>query len=622
MIIGKILDSKYEILELIGQGGMARVYKARDKRLNRDVAVKVLKNEFADNEQFLKKFLREAQADAKLAHPNIVNVYDVGVEGGYYYIVMEYIDGKTLNNFIKTNKKIPAQETVNLILQIAAGLQHAHKNNIIHRDIKPHNILLTSAKTPKVADFGIARAITSSTVTATEEALGSVHYISPEQARGGFLDERSDLYSLGIMMYEMLTGELPFNGETPVAVALKHVQNNVPSPKDKVKTIPESLNQIVLNLTRRKPDDRYQNTDDLIADLKKISGNFDVDIQPTYNAQDFPEQLISKEDRKTSKIDGKKKSVFKNKKFLLYTATGLVVLGIMAYAVIIGYLGKKIEVPNVVGMSIEEASSELAKAGLKYEISDKTFSKDIEKDIIISQTPEGSEYIRANIPVKLEISMGPSTASIPDVKGKYEKEAQSILTNAGFVVKEIIYKNNDEYKSGTVFDQNPAGNTEAKEGTEVTLYISKGKDSVSMPKVTGMTLASARTTITDSGLIVGNITYEPSDSFAKDTVIRQTPTAFSEVSKNSRVDLVVSQGKLVSKTITINLANYTSGISGDTVSVRVDLMDTSGDNVTTVYAQNNNKNDVINVTMQGVGNKIYKLYINGTEKYSGVISFS
>lgn len=540
MMIGKTLDGKYEITELIGQGGMAKVYKATDTRLHRNVAVKVLKEEFADNEQFLKKFLREARADAKLTHPNIVNVYDVGAENGVYYIVMEYVDGDTLKRYIKNKKHISAKETVEMVLLIAAGLSHAHKNGIIHRDIKPHNILLTADKIPKIADFGIARAITSSTMSATEEALGSVHYVSPEQARGGFLDERSDLYSLGIMMYEMLTGELPYDGDSPVAIALKHVQNNVPSPKDKIKNIPEGLNQIVLNLTRRKPDDRYQNAEELIGDIRKLASDLYTEIKPTYILKDYS---VEKGPEHMGLIKKKSKSpLYSTKTKLLFSGAVVVFIGVLLFAVLNDYFAKKVTVPDLSAMTYDQAVVELGKLDLKVQVSSRQSSNDVEKDYIITQYPEAGESVRVNTVVKLVVSNGPNLIEVPDVVGLYEKEATSKLTNAGFVVSQIIYEFNDDYELGKVYQQNPSSGLEVKEGSSVTIYVSKGKDTVIMPKLTGVSLSEAKSLIDQSGLIYGEVSYETSSTYAKDIVMAQSPSAYAQVDKNTRVNLVVSLG--------------------------------------------------------------------------------
>jgi serine/threonine-protein kinase len=616
-MIGKILDGKYEIVELIGQGGMAKVYKAVDNRLHRNVAVKVLKEEFADNEQFLKKFLREARADAKLTHPNIVNVYDVGTEGGVYYIVMEYVDGDTLKRYIKSKKHMSPKETVEMVLAIAAGLSHAHKNGIIHRDIKPHNILLTSYKTPKIADFGIARAITSSTMSATEEALGSVHYVSPEQARGGFLDERSDLYSLGIMMYEMLTGELPYDGDSPVAIALKHVQNNVPSPKDKIKIIPDGLNQVVLNLTRRKPDDRYQNAEELIADIRKLAVDLYAEIKPTYILKDYS---VEKEPPHTGIVKKISRSpLYTTKTKLLFAGAIVVFIGVLLFAVLNDYFAKKVSVPDLSAMTYDQAVVELGKLDLKYQVSSRQSSNDVEKDYIISQYPEAGETVRVNTVVKLVVSNGPNLIEVPDVTDLYEKEATSKLTNAGFTVSQIIYEYNDDYELGKVYQQNPSAGLEVKEGSSITIYVSKGKDTVIMPKLTGYSLSEAKSLIAQSGLIYGEVSYEPSSTYDKDIVMSQSPSAYAAVDKNTRVNLVVSLGPETAKTVTFHLSSYTSDVSGSTVSVEIYLSNYSG-GTDLVYDQTRGKNDTINVTFTGAGTKTYTLYINGVQKTSGSVT--
>lgn len=625
-MIGMKLDDKYEILELIGQGGMACVYKAHDLRLDRFVAVKVLKAEFMDNEQFLKKFLREAQADAKLAHPNIVNVYDVGSENGTYYIVMEYIDGKTLKDYIRAQKRIPPEECAELCVQIADALRHAHENNIIHRDIKPHNILMTSGKIPKVADFGIARAITSSTITATQEALGSVHYISPEQARGGFLDERSDLYSFGIMMYEMLTGELPYEGETPVAVALQHVQNDVPSPKNKVKGLPDNICQVVLNLTRRKPDDRYQNAQEVIDDLNKIIQEPSSVIAPTYSAaaEDALRKKVKPERTRisTAKNDRRRKSGM----LIGWIMTACVLLFGLSYYALTHWF-KKVEVPPLANTTLSAAVLELEKVGLHHE-EERIYDLEIPKDVVISSTPEAGTIMRVGEHVKLLVSNGPKIGEIPDVTSNSQLVAESRIHDEGFVVEAIIRVNSDEYMDGTVCDQSPKGGVKAIEGTGVTLYISKGKDTVIVPRVIGKSLQDGKDELTSNNLIAGTVTYEISDSVEKGKIVRQSVTAYTEVEKNTVVDLVVSLGGVVTKTMTFDLSQYTAAIPDNpdgttgSVEVKVVVCDTDGSNSSGVYSNTCLKNESITVEFKGVGSKIYKLYINEEEKYSGVIIFS
>ncbi|MFA0815862.1 MAG: Stk1 family PASTA domain-containing Ser/Thr kinase [Anaerofustis sp.] len=621
-IIGKILDEKYEIVELIGQGGMAYVYKAMDLRLHRYVAVKVLKSEFMDNEQFLKKFLREAQADAKLTHPNIVNVYDVGIEDGYYYIVMEYVDGDTLKSLIKVNQKLTLQLTVEIVLAVAAGLAHAHKNEIIHRDIKPHNILMTSSHVPKVADFGIARAINSSTVTATEEALGSVHYISPEQARGGFLDERSDLYSLGIMMFEMLTGQLPYDADTPVAVALKHVQNNVGSPSDIDKEVPLNISQIVLNLTRRKPEDRYQNADALIADLRKLQADPTAMIEPTYAVAMNPSKKTSQGKTKapTNVSDKKWKKLFHNKRFMVSMLVGIVCLGIIAVIVFADVLGEKVSVPNVVGMTMEEASLQLSKVGLTYD-TDEQFSSDVAKGSVISQTPNADEMVRTSEVIQLVISLGPETSQVPNVVGMSYAEATAAIKSAGFTVGTENYEFNDNYESGYIYDQNPSGGILTTEGTSITIYVSKGKDNVTVPNLIGKSLDDAKSQITSAGLAVGTVSQEVNNSYPAGQVIKQSPTAYSSVAKNTTINLTVSLGSEKTVTQTFDLSKYVSGFSD--VEVQVNMMDdSSGTNSVSVYDKTCSPSQKITVTFTGAGVKYYELIIDGESKTTGKINFN
>ncbi len=624
---GVILDGKYEIQELIGQGGMADVYKARDTRLNRDVAVKILKQEFMDNEQFLKKFLREAQADAKLAHANIVNVYDVGSEEGMYYIVMEYIDGDTLHEYIKHKKRIPQDECLELMLYIATAIEHAHSKGIIHRDIKPHNILMTSRGIPKVADFGIARAITSSTITATQEALGSVHYISPEQARGGFLDERSDLYSLGILMYEMLTGTLPFEGETPVAVALQHVQGSVPSPKKTVKSLQSNICQVVLNLTRKKSDERYQSSKDLIADLNKLIYDKNAEIAPTYHDENLPapqkKKIISENiiptPRRLKSMTKKKIAVFSAIAVLLVM---LVVGGVYYYSVV----NAKVPVPYVVGKSVNEAELELAKFDFRTQIRREN-NATIAKDIVITQSPSGGTDLKKGDTVTLIVSEGPDVRIVPDVTSYSEIVATKTLTEAGFVVKEVIKINSDEYRFGTVCDQNPKGNIYAVEGTEITLYISLGKDTIIMPSLEGMTLEEAEAEITKNNLTRGSVTYAISNDYAKGEVVEQSVKAYSDVNKNTVVDLVVSRGPLRTKTVSIDLSKYTTDIpdssDGSIVEVRlkVVLYEIDSETGETVLSGRYGKNEVVNADMSGVDSMIYRVYINDVEKFNGVVRF-
>ena len=392
MMIGRVLNDRYEVVQFVGQGGMAKVYLGFDKVLNRDVAIKILQEEFNDNEQFLNKFKREAQAAGKLSHPHIVNIYDTGNDHDIYYIVMEYVDGGTLKDYINAKGKLSYRESINYALAIASALGQAHKNNIIHRDVKPQNILLTRAKRlPKVADFGIARAITSSTMTMVDETMGSVHYLSPEQARGGYLDARSDLYSLGILLYEMVTGKLPFDSDSPVAVALMQIQEDIVPLREIDPGAPKGLEVIIQNLTAKSPNDRYQDTLELIEDLKKVRADFNAhinrigaeDTSPTEKIpiirdeeieqvpkrvplenNDNYDELREKDKKKKNKDKGKKKG-FKNLPLKMKILASVLAVMLVAGGVFAGtrIFAKEVTVPNITNMTVEQATAELAKVG-------------------------------------------------------------------------------------------------------------------------------------------------------------------------------------------------------------------------------------------------------------------
>ena len=620
-MIGKVIDNKYELEKLVGQGGMARVYCAKDIRLGRKVAVKILKSEYGDNEQFVKKFLREAQADAKLAHPNIVNVYDVGEEEGMYYIVMEYVDGPTLNDYIKKNKHLSPEESVNIIYSVAQGLNHAHSHGIIHRDIKPHNILLTQNKVPKVADFGIALATTSSTLTAaTEETLGSVHYVSPEQARGGFLDERSDLYSLGIMMFQMITGQLPYDGDTPVSVALMHVQNDMQDPRIYDKNIPKGVAQVVLNLTKRKPEERYQNVKELMTDLRKLKEDIHAEILPTYVVTGRPD--INK---KIKKKKNKKTKTTKDKKKLIYIATGITVAVLLIVFLIFFLQPKHVACPSLDGKSEIEVIETLHELGLEYDIK---YSPDpnIPSGYVISQEPLADSDMIKGDTVKIVISTGPKMVEVPSVLNQSEVVATATMNDANLVVYEVIYEFNDDYAKNIVYAQSPAAGEKVAEGSNVTLYVSKGKDVVTVPSLTGMTLDEARAALEEAGLQVGEVKYSSSSSssIGVNQVMNQSPSAYASVPRDSYVNIVLNQGTLRSANIVIDLSEYVDNVSDPTVAHTVQV-------ITTYYDANNSKiestvysNDVmldhdITVTIKGYNIVIWYLYIDNTRVDSGTV---
>lgn len=558
-MISKVLNNRYEIIELIGRGGMAYVYKAKDRKLNRYVAVKVLREEYTENEQFIKKFDRESQAAAGLSHPNIVSVYDVGVEGDIYYIIMEYVDGITLKQYLNKKGHLDYKEATRFIIDVAAALKCAHEHKIIHRDIKPHNILLTRDLVPKVADFGIARAITSSTVTMTNQTMGSVHYISPEQARGGFVDERSDLYSLGIMYYELLTGQLPFDEENTVTIAIKHIQEELVPPKEILPDIPASVNDIVVKLTHKKPEDRYQNMDELIDDLEKIMVDANAAVGDNGSTVSDETQIIGDEGLfKIEPVTGPIESGYheddeeeddlaqaqrkKKKKIIAFSIVG----GILAIILIVILMNtlttKAVMVPNIKNMTQEQATQELEKAGLKLEVENQVYSSDVESGKIVSQNPEEGREMKKGQTVKVTVSKGTQNVTVPKVIGLSEAEATAAIDKLK-LVKNVKREYNSDVATGIVYSVDPGEGVSVAEGTSITLYVSKGQDLVTVPGIVGLSESAAEAQIEDSGLSVGRVTTSESDTVSAGLVISQSPTEGTQTERGTSINFVVSSGK-------------------------------------------------------------------------------
>lgn len=549
-MIGKILNGRYEIIELIGRGGMAYVYKARDLKLNRFVAVKILREEYTENEQFIKKFDRESQSAAGLSDPNIVSVYDVGVDGDVYFIVMEYVDGITLKQYLIKKGRLDYEEATNFIIDVAEALQCAHEHGIIHRDIKPQNIMLTADMTPKVTDFGIARAITSSTITMTNQTMGSVHYISPEQARGGFVDERSDLYSLGIMYYELLTGELPFDEENTVSIAIKHIQEDIIPPKTILPEIPQSVSDVVVRLCQKRPDDRYQDCEELIADLDQIMLNASVDLNGSPNNgglisddslfQVEPEDTAGDAADETGIDDLRKKK--KRKRVLI----GLLVAALAIAGIVAGYrafsASRKVTVPDVSGMTKSQAKTAVEAVGLTLEVESTEYSDTVDRGKIISQSPKANAMSREGRTVKVVISKGSESVQVPNVVGMTENEAVSALEKANLQVAEIKREYNDSYSSGVVYNASPSAGSAVDKNSKVTLYVSKGKETVSVPGLVGLTQNDAESRIKANGFTVGTVTQQYSDSYASGVVMSQSPSEGTQIEKGTTINFVVSKG--------------------------------------------------------------------------------
>lgn len=567
-MIGRKLGGRYEILERIGGGGMALVYKGHDLLLNRKVAVKVLRSQYVHDEEFIRRFRREAQAAASLSHPNVVSIYDVGQEEDVHYIVMEYIEGKTLNDLIKEKAPLQVEDAVHYASQIADALDHAHHNEIIHRDIKPHNILIGKNGRVKVTDFGIARAATSSTITQTGSVVGSVHYFSPEHAKGTNTGEKSDLYSLGIVMYQMLTGRLPFLGESPISVALKHLQEDVEEPRKVNPLIPQSVENIILKAMRKKPEERYQSAKLMMADLDtclnpdrrneaKIAfwDAYGMDeertlVMPAIRADQLaqfdeddeePEKPAWREEPPPSKGKGWIKP-------LVWIVILLIVLGAMWYMV--GYVKnmfaiETVEVPNVVNKPLTQAQAELTAARLGSTVEYDKDSK-LAKDIVISQDPSG---MRLNVGTKvtLVVSQGVPKIKMDNYAGQNLKDVKLRLQALGIQDTQItITQETSDNAPDLILKQSPpAGEEFELSKAAIAFTVSKAKETFKMPDLVGLTEAEAKAQITKLNLKlpVNGITREKSYKVAKGKVITQFPfDKNQDVSVGSEISLVISDG--------------------------------------------------------------------------------
>lgn len=551
-MIGKILGNRYEIIEKIGGGGMALVYKAKCQLLNRYVAVKILRPEFTSDEEFISEFRKESQAAASLSHPNIVNIYDVGnEENDIYYIVMEYVKGKTLKQIIKSKGHLDPSETINIGKQIALALQHAHNNHIIHRDIKPHNILITDDGRVKVTDFGIARAVTSSTVTNTGNVIGSVHYFSPEQARGGYIDAKSDLYSLGIVLYEMASGKVPFEGESPISIALKHIHEDVTPPSLINKDIPKALEDIILKATQKDQSKRYNNTEEIYEDLNEALEHPMGDFVKIIEDDDCPTQVIpaiKDQDMDTKDIPVKNTKPSKKNHAIIWGAVTTAFILALIFTGSIFYFKDKFiptekEVPNFVGKPYEEAKTNLENLGFKVELASEQNSSQYNKGEVISQDPVGGTKLKSGYPIKLIVSKGPKMTEVPSFINENIKDIDILLENAQLEEGEVKY----DYSSlpiGIIIDQKPKEGTQVPEHTEVDLVVSQGPEikTILMPDLVEKNIDEAKRDIETSGLIVGEIDYEFDDNIEKNKVISQSIKAGTEIEENKVINLVVSKG--------------------------------------------------------------------------------
>lgn len=611
-MIGKILDERYELIKKIGSGGMADVYMAKDILLDRVVAVKILHGNFAEDEDFVLRFRHEAQSAGKLTHPNIVGIYDVGCDGDVHYIVMEYVEGQTLKQYIQSHLSIPIDTAVRIAIDIGNALEEAHDNGIIHCDIKPHNILLTGDGKVKVTDFGIARAINSSTVIDKQSILGSVHYLSPEQAAGDKITEKTDIYSLGIVLYEMLTHHLPFEGETAVSIALKHMQGDVPRPTKYNPAISPMLEECLLTALQKDPNKRYDTVGDFISELKIAQGFTTTIYKPA--SHDFTAMT-----RPIHKAERKPKKISKENKILNYIGNmpqkyiwiSMAVLFVCCFAWAFFSFGsfwssQNVTVPNVVGKPVEVAQTTLQKLDLKVSV-DEIASDDVPAGEVISQTPIAGTNVKAKRIIHLTVSKGGSAMLIPDLKGLTLSQAKERLDKLGLTLGAVENGNDPDKPSEIIISQSPEPGSKTTKGTRVNIVINM-KQKVTIPSVVGMTLSDAKNTLSSLKLAVGTITASDGSSIDDQSavVVSQDPAA-GETKSDTVVNLTVAAKQRAKKNGTVNISIPKGGNPR-----QVDILVSDDNGRRTVYSAKANPGSTVSKDVSGSGSVRVQVVIDGS----------
>ena len=580
-----VLGGRYELLEKIGEGGMSEVYKAKCNKLNRFVAVKILKKQFADNEDIAEKFKREATSIANLSDTNIVNILDVGTQDDIDYIVMEYVSGKTLKDFINYNGKLSYTTAIKIALQIAKALDCAHKNNIIHRDIKPQNILLNETGEVKVTDFGIAKSTDSQTITNTTSIIGSAHYLSPEQAKGTYIDFRTDIYSFGIVLYEMVTGRLPFEGESPVTVALKHLQEEPIPPKNINSSIPDSLNKFILKAIEKEPIKRYQSAKEMIQDLQKIQENPDVIIgqvlkehendstiimapiniknslnnnstlkntdldEDDVDIEEYDEEYDEDEEIYEEKVKSKKSKNNINK-ILLYIVGIVVILALASVGFFLGGKGgsnKEVEIPNIQDKLVDEVKDEIKALGLTLEISG-TQPSEKEENTILSVNPSIGTKVKKGSIISVVVSSGEEQVDMPDFRNYEVSSIKQVLESNGLTNYEIVEVYSDDVEKGYLVKQNPEAKTKIGKKTNIVITISKGPEIkfIDVANVEGKTLDYAKGKLSGLNVIVNEKVVNEKD---KDGIVLEQSISNTKVQEGTNVTLTV--GKFEEKQVDV-----------------------------------------------------------------------
>lgn len=588
-LIGKFLDNRYEILEMIGQGGMSVVYRAKCHRLNRMVAVKVLKDEFSGDDEFKNRFQDESLSVAMLSHPNIVAVYDVSKSNDIEYIVMELIDGITLKEYLQKKGHLSWQETIYFSLQIAKALQHAHNRGIIHRDIKPQNIMVLRDGTVKVADFGIAHQVAKQQTYNKGEAIGSVHYVSPEQAKGSRIDNRADIYSLGVVMYEMLTGRLPFEGTNPVDIAIQHIKSVPLSPSDYVPDVPKAIELVTMKAMNGNISQRYANADELISDLDRIRNNphVNIEVEESFSSQDIIdeedslatrklnyqsdiERLSKKgkvaEDKEEEPTENSKDTFFTRNKNMIFNVSAILIFVFGALFFVINVLNPfktddkyTLKVPDLKGQIYEQVIKDERFSKFKITESERVYNDTVPVGAIISQTPEDGRKLAEGEEIKVVVSRGSKSSLMPDFTQMEYRQAEIELDRLGVTYREE-WEYNDSVEKNKIISTTPGKEEKITDNLTVVLLISKGKElkNIKMPDLKGLPEEDARKAILEAGLAIGEVSKVDSKE-ADGIVIFQSVPKGSEVLEQTTIDIQISKNiapKKIAKIISIPLSEY------------------------------------------------------------------
>ena len=635
-----VLAGRYELLEKIGDGGMAIVYKAKDRLLKRFIAVKILKPEFVKDVKFIENFKRESHAAASLSHPNIVSIYDVGQEGPINYIVMELVTGEPLSDFIRERAPLDYKLAMNITKQIAHGLSAAHRNGIVHRDVKPHNILLTEDGIAKITDFGIAKAVSNTTIVdnSKENVMGSVHYFSPEQAKGKNVDAKSDIYSLGIVLFEMLTGKVPFDGDNPVTVALMQINEKMIRPSLLNDKIPPALENIILKATDKVPSNRFASAEEMIKAIDNVGVVNNVMGNDVYNSSiadsygdDYDSDFTAKDYDDEDKVKVKKKKKPKKKPAKPKDDQGMgkkkkIIIGVAAIAIlaligafVFGNSDKKdIEVPSFIEMTLEEAQAEAGELGLEVKVDEYRFSDEYEQDQIMGQDPEEGTMVAEGEVIHVDISKGTETGEAPSLIGKSEDEAKRIIKEYGFTVGSIVETEGSEEK-GTVLEQDPGAGTILNQGDTINLVVSDGKakEMGVVPNLIGMSKDAAKKALENEGFELGSVTEGVSSSYRDGEVMWQEYNSGTKLELGEAVNIKISRSKSSKIAIKVPFAEA----ANEVFYMSVAITDENGTRITPKEECHKSDNSKT-IYVEGTGSGDVKVYFDDVEVMSLKVNFA